>query len=89
MENDIKAIEITEEQMDEVSGGKVVAGGMKDKPAAKAGYIVHQITATDTLTRIANKYGTTVKALMEANPTIKDAHWIRTGYYLYVPSKKK
>ena len=81
--------ELNLEQMEEVAGGagKVRAGGLKDKPAEKAGYAIHKITASDTLIRIANKYGTTVEAIMACNPSIKDKRMIRTGYYIYVPKK--
>ncbi len=82
-----KVVELNEEEMDDVAGGKVRAGGSKNPLAPKAGYAVHKITATDTLIRIANKYGTTVAKIMAANPSIKDKNLIRTGYYLYVPTK--
>ena len=84
-EEDIVATDLSDEQLSEISGGKVAAGGVRQKLPAKAGYIVHQITATDTLIRIANKYHTTVKAIKACNPSIKDVRLIRTGYYIYVP----
>ena len=80
--------EISMEQMEEVAGGakaKVAAGGLRDYPPERPGYLIHKITATDTLTRIATKYHTTVQAIMNCNSSIKDKNLIRTGYYIYVP----
>ena len=78
--------ELNMNEMEAVSGGKVAAGGMKNKPAPKAGYTVHHITNTDTLWDLSRKYNTTIDAIMKANPTIKDRNLIRTGYYLYIPN---
>ena len=77
--------ELNMEEMETVSGGKVAAGGMKNKPEAKAGYTIHHITTTDTLWGLSRKYGTTIEAIMRANPSIKDRNLIRTGYWLYIP----
>ena len=81
--------ELNLNELEQAAGGagKVRAGGLKDKPAEKPGYKIHKISATDNLTRIANKYGTTVAAIMACNPSIKDKNLIRTGYYIYVPAK--
>ena len=84
--------ELNLNELENVAGGqeakkKVPAGGLAKRPADKPGYIVHQITATDTLIRIANKYNTTVQAIMACNSSIKDKNLIRTGFYIYVPVK--
>ena len=79
--------ELNMNEMETVSGG-VVAGGMKDKPAAKNGYIIHKITATDTVWALSRHYGCTMDDILKANPTIQDKSLIRTGYYLYIPKKK-
>lgn len=84
--------ELNTAELEEVTGGKktkkhVPAGGLEKRPPDKPGYIVHKITATDTLTRIAKKYNTTIDAIMACNASIKDKNLIRTGYYIYVPSK--
>ena len=79
--------ELNMNEMETVSGG-VVAGGMKDKPAAKNGYIIHKITATDTVWALSRHYGCTMDDIVRANPTIQDKSLIRTGYYLYIPKKK-
>ena len=78
--------ELNMNEMETVSGG-VVAGGMKDKPAAKNGYIIHKITATDTVWALSRHYGCTMDDIVKANPTIQDKSLIRTGYYLYIPKK--
>ena len=79
--------ELNLNEMETVSGG-VVAGGMKDKPAARNGYIIHKITATDTVWALSRHYGCTMDDILKANPTIQDKSLIRTGYYLYIPKKK-
>lgn len=93
MENtENKSLEMNEEQLEEIAGGKdakkkVPAGGLAKRPADKPGYIIHQITATDNLTRIAKKYNTTIAEIMACNSSIKDKNLIRTGYFIYVPSR--
>ena len=79
--------EMNPAELEEVTGGKTAAGGSPTPLSPKAGYVVYRIAANDTLIRIANKYGTTVNAIMAANPSIKDKRLIRAGYYNYVPSK--
>ena len=39
----------------------------------------HKVKSGDTLSQIAKKHGTTLKALLAANPQIKDANKIRVG----------
>ena len=85
--------ELRVDELEKVSGGKayVPAGGLKDRPDSSqipAGCTIHQITATDNLTRIAAKYKTTIKAIMDRNPSIKDKNLIRTGYWLIVPDNR-
>ena len=64
--------ELNLNQMEEVTGGK----RHFEKEADKPGWIQHQVSATDTLIRIANKYG------------ISDWHrktnMIRTGEWLWI-----
>lgn len=79
--------EITPDELGAASGG-VVAGGLKKKPAPKSGYILHQITATDTVWNLSRHYGCTMDAILEANPSIEDKRLIRTGFWLYIPKKK-
>ena len=79
-------MEMNLNEMENVVGG-AKAGGLKDKPAEKTGYIIHKITATDTLWALSRHYGTTIEAIMKANPSIEDKRLIRTGYYIYIPKK--
>ena len=79
--------ELNLNEMEVVTGG-VVAGGMKNKPANKAGYIIHKITNTDTVWNLSRHYGCTMDEIVKANPSIQDKRLIRTGYYLYIPKKK-
>ena len=73
-------------EMEEVSGG-VVAGGLRYKPAAKAGYILHKITARDTVWGLARRYHCSMDAILRANPSIRDKRLIRTNYWLYIPRR--
>ena len=79
--------ELTMNEMDEVSGGRVAAGGLKNKPGEKAGYILHKITANDTVWGLAKRYGVTMNAIVKANPSIKNPRLIRTNYWLYIPAR--
>ena len=81
-------IELNLNEMEVVTGG-VVAGGLKNKPANKAGYIIHKITNTDTVWNLSRHYGCTMDDILKANPSIQDKSLIRTGYYLYIPKKLK
>lgn len=63
---------------------KPAAAKAKELPA-KAGYTTYLVKDGDILGRIANKNGTTVKALMEANG-ITDPAKLRAGKYIYVPA---
>ncbi len=79
--------ELNLNEMEEVSGGakKAVAGGLKDRPAEKAGCIIYKIAAGDKLGVIAKNYNTTVAKIKAVNPSIKDVNLIRAGYYIYIP----
>ena len=74
--------ELNLNEMEEVAGGK---GGSKKELHPTKYYNVHHIVAGENLTRIAKKYGTTVNALLKANPTITDKNDITEGYWIYVP----
>ena len=43
----------------------------------------------DTLSSIAKKYGTTVEALLKANPQIKNANLIKVGQVIRIPGKEE
>jgi LysM repeat protein len=43
----------------------------------------------DTLSSIARKYGTTVQALLAANPQITNANLIRVGQFIRIPGKEE
>ena len=80
----MKNMELNLNEMENVNGGR---GGSPTMLPEKKGFFVHQIASGENLTRIAKKFGTTVKAIMDANPTIDNANFIRTGFYIYVPVK--
>ena len=56
------------------------------KQAAGGSY---KIKSGDTLSQIAKSKGTTLKALMAANPSIKNANRIRVGQSIKIPSGDK
>ena len=76
------ADELNLNEMEEVSGGK---GGSPTELPAKSGYTVYRIVGSDNLTKIAKRYGTTVKAIKAANPTIDNPNFIRAGFWIYIP----
>ena len=69
-------------EMENVAGGK---GGSPTELPKKDGCIVYRIIGSDNLTKIAKHYGTTVKAIVAANPTIDNPNFIRAGFWIYVP----
>jgi LysM repeat protein len=48
----------------------------------------YQIKSGDTLSRIAQRYNTSVSSLMQANPEIKDANMIYSGRSLNIPGAR-
>ena len=76
----MEAVELSMEEMDQVAGGYV-------RPPEKKGFIIVQIQKGDTLIKIANRYHTTVEQIMKDNPKIKDKSLIYAGDYLYIRKK--
>jgi len=72
-----EALELTPEQMDEITGGY-------KKLAAKKGFKIYQIKKGENLTRIANANKCTVADLLKWNPQIKNKNLIFAGAYLYI-----
>ena len=62
------AIELTEEETGLVTGG-----------AGRAAAQYYVIQRGDTLTRIAHRFGTTIRRLMDLNPRITDPNKIYAG----------
>ena len=81
------AMELNMNELELVNGGRAVAGGLAHKPAAKAGYILHKITAKDTVWGLAKRYHCTMDAIVRANLSIQDKRLIRTNYWLYIPAR--
>ena len=79
MENEF---ELSTEALDDVVGGKRHFTKEPDKP----GWIQHQVTANDTLIRIANQYGISDwKKIRVWNPHInRETNMIRTGEWLWI-----
>ena len=59
-------------------------GGMMKKGYAKGGSV--KVKSGDTLSQIAKSKGVTLKALMAANPNIKNANMIRVGQSIKMPT---
>lgn len=65
--------------------GKMAGGGMmKKKGYAKGGSV--KVKSGDTLSQIAKSKGVTLKALLKANPGIKNANMIKVGQNIKVPT---
>jgi len=47
-----------------------------------------KIKSGDTLSQIAKKNGTTLKAILAANPSIKNANQIKVGQTIKIPQKQ-
>ncbi len=77
--------ELNLNEMEEVVGG---AAGSHDYLPPKDGCDVYKIIGNDNLTKIANKFNTTVDYLMFINKgIITNKNFIRAGFYMYVPKK--
>ena len=74
--------ELNMQEMEEVSGGKIHFEKQPDKP----GWIQHKVSSTDTLIRIAKKYGISDwRKIREWNPHINhETNMIRTGEWLWI-----
>ena len=62
-------------------------GGMMKKGYAKGGSV--KVKSGDTLSQIAKSKGLTLKALLDANPSIKNANMIRVGQSIKIPNTAK
>lgn len=78
------ADELNLNELEAVNGGK---GGSPNPLPEKSGFKRHKIVSGETLSGIANKYGTTVNYLMSINPTITNKNDITAGFWIYVPAK--
>ena len=74
----IEAIELSAEEMNEVAGGAF-------KPLTpKVGFQIYKIQKGDTLGRIAAAFRCTIKDLMKWNPKITDKNKIYYGDFIYI-----
>ena len=76
--------ELNANELEQVTGGKK-QGGYDKKPREKAHCKIYRIVHGDTLTKIANRYGTTVAKIMAVNPELTSADFIVAGLYIYIP----
>lgn len=58
----------------------------EDVKPIESDYVTYKIQKGDTLSKIAKRYGTTVKAIKALNPQIKNANLIITGDTIKIPS---
>ena len=77
----MEAVELTMEEMNEI------AGGAFKKPEPKAGFLLHQVQPGDTLYKLGKKYHCTVDDIMSWNPKIKNRNMIYDGDWLYIMKK--
>ena len=71
-----------------LSKKKPITGAGMDVPKTK-GMSSYKVKKGDTLSEIAQKTGTTVKQLKNANPQIKNINKIKVGQTIKIPSKKR
>ena len=71
-----------------LSKKKSITGAGMDVPKTK-GMSSYKVKKGDTLSEIAQKTGTTVKQLKNANPQIKNINKIKVGQTIKIPSKKR
>ena len=71
-----------------LSKKKPITGAGMDVPKTK-GMSSYKVKKGDTLSEIAQKTGTTVKQLKNANPNITNIHKIKVGQTIKIPSKKR
>ena len=78
----MEIMELSMQEMEEASSGKRHFNPEPDK----AGWIQHKVTSTDTLIRIANKYGISDwRQIRKWNPHINpETNMLRTGEYLWI-----
>ena len=74
--------ELNLNEMEEIAGGKIHFEKLPDKK----GWIQHKVTATDTLIKIAKKYGISDwRKIRDWNPHINhETNMIRTGEWLWI-----
>jgi membrane-bound lytic murein transglycosylase D len=71
--------------------GDTLQAKLKDIPAYKPPvpfYVVHQVRRGESLSVIADRYRTSVRAIMAAN-NLNSKHFIRAGWKLKIPTGKK
>ena len=62
---------------------------LPDLKNSSTGYIEHTVVKGDTLYSLSRKYGTTVDAVVAANPEITDGQSIKIGHTYKFPSGNK
>jgi hypothetical protein len=82
MDNLNEKVELNEEELESVTGGKISF----EKRPDRAGWTQHKVTATDTLIRIASQYGIgDWRKIREWNRHINpETNMIRTGEWLWI-----
>ena len=75
MNDEIK--ELSQAELDGVTGGY-------RRPNEKSGYFIYKIQKGDNLTKLAKRFGCSVKDIMSWNPKIKNKNLIYADDYLYI-----
>lgn len=85
MMNNMKKNEMNFDELNQVAGGKVQNGMYYVNPVT--GWTPYKIKAGDCLSVLAANRGTTVSAIMFANPLIDNPNVIIAGCYMLLPKK--
>jgi membrane-bound lytic murein transglycosylase D len=71
--------------------GQVLLSKLDEIPVWQAptpAYVVHKVRSGESLSVIARRYGTSVRSIMRLNG-LKSSHFIRTGWRLKIPTKRR
>lgn len=72
-------VQASPEELETVSGGA----------STSYRYYLHKVVRGDTLGKLANKYGSTIDLIFNANDIIKDKNLIKVGWKLIIPVRVK
>ena len=73
--------------MDEMKMQQITDSELADIAGGDGRYYLHKVVKHDTLGKLAKHYGTTIQAIMDLNPIIKDPDRIQVGWTLKIPKK--
>jgi LysM repeat protein len=70
------------------SAGATSAASVEPTPPPQPTPTIYVVRSGDNLGKIARRFGTTIDAILKANPQIKDPNKIKVGDQITIPVKK-